>query len=241
MNILARGREAVILDAGPGVVLRTYLDGRDTTAEVLLHRHVADLGFPVPRLVSQEPGGMVIERVDGPTLIEALVQGEVSTAEVGAMLADLHRRLHALPAPPDLGGASLRAEAAGSLRADRTADRVLHQDLHPANVLLGADGPVVIDWASGAVGHPDTDLGHTALVLAAVVVVGGIDDGAGDVAALPVMVSAVNEVLAAFLAADHGGDPTTHLDEVVHRRVTYCGMSADVAMAAAEHVRALGS
>lgn len=221
MNVVARGREAEILDAGPGVVLRRYLDRRDTTGEVALHRHVAAHGYPVPRLVRQEPGGMVLERVHGPTLLEALVTG-AATADVAAqMLAALHRRLHALPVPP----------------GTRTGDCVLHLDLHPANVLLGTDGPVVIDWASGTVGHRDLDVAQTAMTLAEVVVA-GIATDSGDVADSPVSADLVQQLLAAYLAADHGGDPVARLDEIVARRLRD-GMRPAAVAAAAAHLRTL--
>ena len=50
------------------------------------------------------------------------------------MLADLHDRLHVIPAPDwlpvDLDG----------------GDRLVHLDLHPMNVMITQSGPIVIDW-----------------------------------------------------------------------------------------------
>jgi Ser/Thr protein kinase RdoA (MazF antagonist) len=71
------------------------------------------------------------------------------------VLADLHRRLHALDAPPWLphhpdGG-----------------DRIVHLDLHPLNVLYGPNGPVLIDWPNAARGRAETDLAQTWLIIAA--------------------------------------------------------------------------
>ena len=66
-------------------------------------------------------------------------------------LARLHRELYAIP-PPDF------------LRGDGPA--ILHLDLHPANVMLSANGPVVIDWANAARGQAALDVALTAVVLA---------------------------------------------------------------------------
>lgn len=221
--VVARGREAVVTDAGPGLVRRRYLDGRDTTVEVALHRHVAAHGYPVPALHEQEPGGMVMDRVDGPTLLEAYVAGTLDAAAVAAVLADLHARLHALP--PPLGTAA--------------GDRVLHLDLHPANVLLGADGPVVVDWASGRTGDPTLDLGHTAIVLAEAAVA-GVDGAAGDVADVAVSRTHLHALLLAFLAAVAAQDPLARLDDVVARRLRD-GMPPDTVQAAARLLRDLAS
>ena len=74
------------------------------------------------------------------------------TARVHARtLAGLHRALHAI-APPEL------------LRGSGPA--ILHLDLHPANVMLGRAGPVVIDWANASRGDPALDIALTAVVLA---------------------------------------------------------------------------
>ncbi|GAA4623190.1 phosphotransferase [Cellulomonas oligotrophica] len=219
MDVVARGREAVVLDAGPGLVLRRYLDGRDTTAEVALHRHLGAHGYPVPQLLRQEPGGMLLERVAGPTLLEALLAGTTTAPRAAATLARLHHDLHLLPPPP--------GSPAGTC--------VVHLDLHPANVLLSARGPVVVDWASGGVGHRDTDVGHTAVVLAAAVLF-GVDAEAGDAGAHDVPAALVRDLFEAFLAADHGADPAARLDEVAEHRTRF-SMPAPVVEAATALVR----
>ena len=43
---------------------------------------------------------------------------------------------------------------------------VVHCDLHPDNVMLTADGPVLIDWTRGGVGDRRMDLAHTWLIVA---------------------------------------------------------------------------
>jgi aminoglycoside phosphotransferase (APT) family kinase protein len=43
---------------------------------------------------------------------------------------------------------------------------VLHLDLHPANVILAPNGPVVIDWTNAAAGDPAADVALTWLILA---------------------------------------------------------------------------
>jgi aminoglycoside phosphotransferase (APT) family kinase protein len=83
-------------------------------------------------------------------LLEALLSNELAAREGAELLADLHWRLHALPA----------------LTTSDSAVRVLHLDLHPDNVILTPDGPVVIDWRNATEGPPALDLAMTALILA---------------------------------------------------------------------------
>jgi Phosphotransferase enzyme family len=98
----------------------------------------------------------------------------------------------------------------------RTADpdaRVLHVDLHPNNVMLGADGPVLIDWCNVGDGPPDLDVAMTALILAERVT--------ADVPEAPM----VRALIRAFLGAA-GGDPVPHLYDAVPIR------GSDVTLAA---------
>ena len=44
-----------------------------------------------------------MERLHGPTLLQALGAGEVSLPDAAGILHDLHTRLHAIPAPDGLG------------------------------------------------------------------------------------------------------------------------------------------
>jgi aminoglycoside phosphotransferase (APT) family kinase protein len=42
---------------------------------------------------------------------------------------------------------------------------LLHLDLHPDNVLLGPNGPVLIDWTNGRSGRAEMDVALTWLIL----------------------------------------------------------------------------
>ncbi len=71
-------------------------------------------------------------------------------------LAKLHRRLHAIDAPTSL--LELR-EAPGT--------KVVHGDFHVDNVILTANGPVVIDWSGVNRGDPNADVVMTWIIMAA--------------------------------------------------------------------------
>ena len=68
--------------------------------------------------------------------------------EHAAAIAQLHRELHEISAPDGVA-------AVGE------GDRLLHLDLHPANVILSPDGPVVIDWTNARRGEPTFDVALT--------------------------------------------------------------------------------
>ncbi len=127
-------------------------------------RYVAEQGFPVPRVHEVSPDGteLVMERIEGMTMINALAREPWTLARHGATLARLHRELHELAAPEWLGPF-----------APAPGDRVGHFDLHPMNVMLSPSGPVVIDWNNAAATRPAVDVAMTWALLAAGQVEGG--------------------------------------------------------------------
>jgi hypothetical protein len=114
-------------------------------------------GYPVPAIadISDDGTDLVMERIDGPILLDAIGRRPWTIREQGALLADLHRRLHEIPAPDWLGDAP-----AGH------GDRLVHLDLHPLNVILSTKGPVVIDWPNAAKGTAAVDVAVTWVLLA---------------------------------------------------------------------------
>ncbi|WUE50455.1 aminoglycoside phosphotransferase family protein [Streptomyces europaeiscabiei] len=79
-------------------VLRRYRDGwGDAVAEAEVMEHVRAHGYPVPRVRSATRAEMVLERLSGPTMLEAVAAGLLDPAQVGATLARLLHALHALP------------------------------------------------------------------------------------------------------------------------------------------------
>jgi len=152
--LLATGRDADVFALDPQRVLRRYRDGGDVTAEASAMAHVGGLGYPVPRVYSASGGDLVLERLTGPTMLQALGAGDITAVAAAEILAGLHTRLHVLPPrmPHDPG------------------DHPVHMDLHPANVMLEARGPVVIDWRNSGQGRPELDIAVSALIVAQVAV-----------------------------------------------------------------------
>ncbi|MEU4558747.1 phosphotransferase [Actinoplanes sp. NPDC023936] len=152
MELIGAGRQADVYALDERRVLRRYRDGTDATGEAEIMAYLSRLDFPTPRVYEADGADLVLERLDGPTLSGAFLDGRISVAEGAVCLADLHRRLHDLPA-----------------RSGRRAgDRILHRDLHPENVLMTSRGPVVIDWNNAAEGPPEVDVALTAVIVAQV-------------------------------------------------------------------------
>ena len=120
--------------------------------------HARNHGYPVPAVAEVSDGGtdLVMQRVEGPSMFEALGRRPWTLRRNATLLADLHEQLHEISAPEWLPRAPVG-----------TGDRLIHLDLHPLNVLLTARGPMVIDWSNAARGDPAGDVALTWLLLSA--------------------------------------------------------------------------
>lgn len=146
---LAEGRDSEIFEHGPGRVLRVARDGRSLVAEAEVMRHARSYGYPCPAVHDAGEGWLVMDRLEGPTMSDVMLKQPWRIRSFGRVLAGLHERLHAIPAP------------AGVREVDVPGDVLLHRDLHPLNVMVTADGPVVIDWSNAARGGAAYDVADT--------------------------------------------------------------------------------
>jgi aminoglycoside phosphotransferase (APT) family kinase protein len=153
--IIASGRDCRIYAAGPGKVVRRARDGRSLEREASVMRHARRNGFPTPEVFDADGPDILMERVDGPTLMRDAHRRPWRLREHARLLVDLLDQLAAVPAPGWLPAAQ-----------GCVGRSLLHLDLHPLNVLLGDDGPRVVDWANASRGAPGADVANTWLTVA---------------------------------------------------------------------------
>lgn len=153
--LLASGRDGDIFEHGPGLVLRRARNGRSLEREARVMRFAAERGYPVPAVVEVRAGGteIVMERIDGPMMMDVMARRPWTMPRFASMLADLHDALHEIEAPDWLP------------RLPDGGDRLVHLDLHPMNVILSSRGPVVVDWTNAAAGDALSDVCLTSVLL----------------------------------------------------------------------------
>lgn len=167
--VLATGASADVYALDEDYVLRRYRNGHDAAREARILQHVSAHGFPVPTVFLSEGPNLLMERLHGPTLLQALAAGEIPIGEAAQVLVDLHTRLHAVPAAAD------EPDDASQWPFVASGPVVVHLDLHPGNVILSAHGPTLVDWANARAGDGALDVALTALILGEVAVDAGGD------------------------------------------------------------------
>jgi len=173
----------------PGQVVKLFKAGvsqRLSRHEARVTRAVFAAGAPAPEVLDEVTlegrFGIVLSRLEGPTLMQLSRSGAMTPAQTGAILASLYMSIHKTPPPQEVlflrewlaalelsGGSVPKPIATGILTLIerlRPGDGLCHADLHPGNVIMTADGPRLVDW-TGAVRAPaafDLACGHIILV-----------------------------------------------------------------------------
>jgi serine/threonine protein kinase len=100
---------------------------------------------------------IVMERADGPTMLEALGRRPWMVRRQARLLARLHHLVHQVPAMPGLRTIDGDDDGDGHV--------LVHRDLHPQNVILTPTGPLIIDWESAASAPAVYDVAMTWVVV----------------------------------------------------------------------------
>jgi|HigsolmetaAR201D_1030396.scaffolds.fasta_scaffold08409_5 Ser/Thr protein kinase RdoA (MazF antagonist) len=156
--LVGRGRAADVYDLGDGRVLRRYREERATPdfveREAAAMRHLAAAGFPVPEVYDAAGRDLVMEHLDGVSMLTDLERRPWRLRRHGDLWAELHRRLAAVPVD-GLAGLPVRFGP---------PEAVLHLDFHPDNIMLTSRGPVVIDWSNVALGPAAADVAQSWII-----------------------------------------------------------------------------
>jgi Ser/Thr protein kinase RdoA (MazF antagonist) len=173
----------------PGQVVKLFKPGVPRWMpwhEARMIRAVSAAGVPVPEVFGEVRldgrFGIVLQRLDGPTLWHLSRTGAVTFEQAGAIVAALAMSLHKTSPPPEV--LSVRehmerelqhddAKIPERLAADILAlidrlppgDGLCHCDLSPGNVIMTAEGPKLVDWTFAMRAPAVLDLGFLHIIL----------------------------------------------------------------------------
>lgn len=162
---IGAGGSAEVFAYGPGAVVKLFRPeyGYAAEMEATRTRAVHETGIAAPRVIDvidvDDRRGIVLERIDGRTLLEDLIAGRIAARSAGAVTADAQVAIHDSSA--DLPRLSDVADLGGL--PDGTA--VAHLDLHPGNVMVSARGPIVIDWVNAHLASVAADVARSVMTI----------------------------------------------------------------------------
>ena len=187
-EVVAHGSRSVIHAFGRGAVVkvpRPATPGNWILAEAEYVEAVRAVGAPAPALLGMEEvfgrPASVWERVDGPSLWQQVVDRPERSAQIGRTLAEGQLALSelvppvTLPDQHDRFASKIRWSAANVdpslgaalelLPARAGPPHLCHGDLHPSNVIMSVNGPVLVDWFDASRGDQVADVARTSLLL----------------------------------------------------------------------------
>jgi aminoglycoside phosphotransferase (APT) family kinase protein len=199
-ELVARGTRSSVHAYGRGAVVKVPVAStpEDWIAYEARYAEAARAaGAPAPRLLGLEQiagrTASVWERAEGTSMWQLVVDRPDESAALGRLLADIQQALFVLVPPVTLPRQRDRlvskirrtaatvdgslAHALAFLPPQVSTPRLCHGDLHPSNVILGRDGPMIVDWFDASRGDPIADVARSSLVL--------LSDGANPAEHLP--------------------------------------------------------
>ena len=181
---------AEVFAFGAGRVIKVY---RARTPLGMLEYEVRatqaafESGAPAPEVFGTETvngrAGIILQRYDGRSLIEMIMDGSIGPAEAGVELARVHASLHAGRYRADVWtfrqfagfmagqllelGMPADVIARGRAIAHELPEvtTLCHGDLHPGNILMTEEGPRIIDWTSAMLASPLADVARQHLTM----------------------------------------------------------------------------
>jgi aminoglycoside phosphotransferase (APT) family kinase protein len=199
-DVVARGSRSLVHAYGRGAVIKVPKPATPASwilAEAEYVVAVRAVGAPAPALLGMEQifgrPASVWERVDGPSLWQQVIDRPRCSTELGRRLADIQLARFELVPPVTLPDqrdrltSKIRWSAANVdpslgaalelLPARMGTPRLCHGDLHPSNVIVSEDGPVLVDWFDASRGDRVADVARSSLTL--------LGDGAATPSHLP--------------------------------------------------------
>ena len=186
---IGEGGTADVHAWAPGQVVKLFKAGVSRQFgryEACMIRAVLAAGLPVPEVFGEVildgRFGIVMQRLDGPTLWQLSRTGAVTFEQAGAIVAALAMSVHKTPPPPEV--LSMREYMESELRHDdgklpkhvatdvlalidrlSPGDGLCHCDLSPGNVIMTAEGPRLVDWTFAMRAPAAVDLGFLHVIL----------------------------------------------------------------------------
>lgn len=118
-------------------------------------RYLHSQEYPVPAIYESSGPDLVMERITGPTMLDAFGRRPWKLRAFARTLAALHDQLERVPMP-----------AIDLPHRFGSPEVLVHADLHPDNVMLSNGGPIVIDWPNASLGARGADVANTWMIVA---------------------------------------------------------------------------
>lgn len=184
--LIGTGRTAEVFAWSEDRVLKLFMEWCPHSwieREERFSRVIYESGLPVPAVedIIEVDGrkGIIFERVEGNLMLEEIGAKPSEATHYAEILAELHTSIHShempdLPSLRDMIERNIRqaktlsdeerTRALHVLNQRKDGTSLCHYDLHPMNVIMSPQKPIIIDWMSACQGNPHADIARTLLM-----------------------------------------------------------------------------
>ncbi len=184
---IAYGRTAEIYEWQNGQILKLFYDWfelENIKYEANITRAIYDSGLTVPNVgdIIRVNGhnGLVYQRLNGATMLKKMTHKPWNIIKYARRMAELHFEMHTCTIQANFPSQRqklnskiryaeaapnhLRAKAMAALETMPNHNKLCHGDFHPDNILITAQGEIVIDWIDASNGNPLADVARTTIL-----------------------------------------------------------------------------
>jgi len=181
---IGTGAQAKIYEWGEGRVVKLFGSSTPKTwteYEYYFTKFAHDNALPVPDVYEiieyNGQNGIVMERIEGKNIMQTISFKIWKGYYYAAMMADLQAKINAVKAPyeampvremlrhwinsSDYAPQKTREAVLRILDRLPDGETICHMDIHPMNIIISANGPVIIDWPGASKGDPMADVART--------------------------------------------------------------------------------
>lgn len=186
-NLIGQGNTAEIFEWGSDKVLKLYRHGlpddlciNEFEITKYAYKYLKIAPKPIEMIHINGRIGAVYERLSGKTMLKLMLSKPWRLSKYSKMLAQCHVAMQkkvAISAKTvkeklkrDIENVSLlsfeeKQSIYNYLETLPDGDVICHFDFHPDNIMVSANQYRVIDWMTGCIGDPLSDIARTALIL----------------------------------------------------------------------------
>lgn len=185
--LIGQGRTAeIFLNDNNKIVklFRQEISQNVVNLEYEINNHIERSGIPVPQTFQlikiNDRFGIVYEYIDGYSMLTKILIKPWTIISEAKRLTDLHLKIHSftsdeLPSQReklimDISKADLLTDNKKEiiikyLKGLKDDKKICHGDLHPDNILIANNKPIIIDWLTSSRGNPEADVVRTSLLI----------------------------------------------------------------------------
>jgi tRNA A-37 threonylcarbamoyl transferase component Bud32 len=181
---IGEGKTGSVFEWGNNEVIKIFQDRNKAIIEAKNAEIINSLGVRAPEFIKiieiEDKTGLIYERLKGQTMLKLIEPTISSLAHYGRILAGLHLEIHGikLNIKPNLKRELINKISYSEHIVDKQKLKIIeiikklpegqslcHYDFHPDNIIMTANGPVIIDWANALVGQQRADVARTSMIL----------------------------------------------------------------------------